>query len=150
MKPTLIIMCGISGSGKSTFAARKVKEMENTVVVSTDAIRYVLFGSESVQKDGDRVFKLAYDLIWDFLHKRKNVIFDAMSLLRKDRLTLIHKFKEMAHMVCVVTGNDSARAIENQYKRDRHVPEEVVLAQSKRFQEPTYDEGWDEIIFYNK
>lgn len=145
MKPLLIVMCGISGSGKSTWAQQWARFHTNTTVVSTDRIRKYLFGSESVQKDGDKVFKLAYNLIWDELHKKRNVVFDAMSLLKRDRLTLIEKFGEMADMCCVVTGNDYARACENQRKRDRQVPDEVVLAQSKRFQMPTIDEGWKEI-----
>lgn len=146
MKPKLIVMCGISGSGKSTWAQKYVEEDPWTVIVSTDSIRECLFGDCRVQKDGDKVFQIAYDCIRVLLTEGRDVIFDAMSLKLKDRLTLLMLFGSIAEMVCIVTGNDCARAIENQYKRDRQVPEEVVRAQSKRFVMPTIEEGWDEII----
>lgn len=36
----LIFMCGISGSGKTTFALKKSKEEKNSIVISRDDIRY--------------------------------------------------------------------------------------------------------------
>ena len=145
MKPTLYVMCGISGSGKSYYAADLAELEPDTEIVSTDAIREELFGDASVQKDGDKVFAIAYDRTRKFLEEGKNVVFDAMSLRPRDRFSLISQFDKMAHMFCMVTGNDSARALENQRKRDRQVPDEVVLAQAKRFKMPTIEEGWEEI-----
>ena len=149
MRPALYVMCGISGSGKSYCAEHIKATIPNTVVVSTDAIREDLFGSASIQKDGDKVFKIAYDCTRVLLEEGKNVVFDAMSLRPRDRYTLISQFDTMAHMICVVTGNDCARAIRNQAKRDRRVPDEVVLAQSKRFKMPTIEEGWETIWTIN-
>lgn len=37
-KPTLWVMCGLSGSGKSTVATQIAENNENTVIVSSDAI----------------------------------------------------------------------------------------------------------------
>ena len=145
--PTLYCMCGISGSGKSTWAAQYKQTHPDIVIISTDAIREDLFGDCRIQKEGDKVFQIAYDCIRVCLEEGVDVIFDAMSLKLKDRHSLLTQFGSMADMICVVTGADSARAIENQYKRDRHVPEEVVLAQSKRFVEPNINEGWKEIIY---
>lgn len=147
MKPKLIVMCGISGSGKSTWARGYVEEDPWAVIVSTDVIREYLFGDCRVQKDGDKVFQIAYNCIGVLLREGRDVIFDAMSLKPKDRLTLMMQFDAFAEMICVVTGNDRARALENQYKRDRQVPEKVVRAQSKRFVMPTKEEGWDEIVY---
>lgn len=148
MSSILYCMCGISGSGKSTWAANYKSKFPHAQIVSTDAIREELFGDCRVQKDGDKIFQIAYSRIKNYLEEDEStIIFDAMSLKVKDRTTLISKFGSKAYMVCVVTGNDSVRAIENQYKRDRQVPEEVVLAQAKRFTKPTYEEGWNEIIY---
>ena len=147
MKPKLYVMCGISGSGKSTWAHEYVEEDPWAVIVSTDSIREELFGDCRIQKDGNKVFQIAYDRIRVLLTEGKDVVFDAMNLLPGDRLTLLMQFDSMAEMICVVTGNDCARALENQYKRDRQVPEDVVCAQSKRYIRPKKDEGWDEIIY---
>lgn len=149
MRPFLYVMCGISGSGKS-YGAERIKEtIADAEIVSTDAIREELFGSASVQKDGDKVFKIAYDRIRKLLEEGNTVIFDAMNLRSRDRFTLISQFDTMAHMICVVTGNDCARAIRNQAKRDRRVPDEVILAQSKRFTMPQIEEGWETIWTIN-
>lgn len=145
--PTLYCMCGISGSGKSTWAAQHKQAYPDTIIVSTDEIREELFGSASIQAEPEKVFSIAYGRIEAYLLEGKDVVFDAMSLVRKYRLTLVHKYSKIARMVCVVTGADSARAIENQRKRDRQVPDEIVLAQSERFVKPNLGEGWKEIIY---
>lgn len=46
-KPTIWIMCGLSGSGKSTIAAQIANENPNTIIVSSDAIREELTGNEN-------------------------------------------------------------------------------------------------------
>ena len=38
-KPKLYVMCGLSGSGKSTIAKQIVNDNPDTVVISTDMIR---------------------------------------------------------------------------------------------------------------
>lgn len=143
MKPIFYVMCGVSGSGKS-YWANELKD-EKTIIVSTDGIRKELFGDESIQENPKRVFEIAYERIRNNLAQGKNVVFDAMNLRGRDRFALISRFDNMAHMICLVTGNDYEKAIENQRRRDRQVPDEVVRAQCKRFHMPTMDEGWEEI-----
>ena len=55
-KPTLYIMCGLSGSGKSTIATQIANENPNTVIVSSDAIREELTGNENDQSKNEDVF----------------------------------------------------------------------------------------------
>jgi predicted kinase len=40
-------------------------------------------------------------------------------------------------------------ACNRQVLRERHVPEDIIFAQSKRMSTPTYNEGWD-FITYNE
>lgn len=135
----LYVCIGISGSGKSTWAAKCSTQCR---VVSTDKIREFMFGDESVQSHPEDVFDEAYREIFKYLLEGKNVIFDATNLRRVYRRKLFEMFGGMAELIAVDFGCDCARAIENQYKRDRHVPEQVVRAQSKRYEKPMYDEGW--------
>lgn len=56
-KGTLIVVVGIPGSGKSTFAANMEKSNANTVVHSSDGIRGELFGDEGIQYDKNIAIK---------------------------------------------------------------------------------------------
>ena len=62
----LIILCGLPGCGKSTYA-ENYKAVDdaifegNTVIHSSDAIRKELFGDESSQEDNARVFELMFE-----------------------------------------------------------------------------------------
>lgn len=62
-KPRLWIMCGISGSGKSTVAAQIAKENANTVIVSSDSIREELTGNYADQEHNEEVFCIFHDRI---------------------------------------------------------------------------------------
>lgn len=59
MKGTLVILSGIPGSGKSTFAEKYAKEHGNAVIVSTDSIREKFFGDANLQYEE----KLAMELL---------------------------------------------------------------------------------------
>lgn len=56
---TLIIMCGISGSGKSTKAKELAREY-NAMIVSTDEIRKIKFNEVNNQEHNGEVFRYAY------------------------------------------------------------------------------------------
>lgn len=76
---TLIIMCGISGSGKST-KAKELKSKYNAVIISTDDIREDIFKNIHDQEHNKEVFRIAYDEINMFIELSHNVIFDATNI----------------------------------------------------------------------
>lgn len=90
-KPTLWIMCGLSGSGKSTVAAQIAGNNENTVIVSSDAIREELTGNYEDQEHNEEVFKIFHDRIRKNLENKKNVIADATNLTMKSRRAILMK-----------------------------------------------------------
>lgn len=95
MSKKIIVLCGISGSGKSTFAHKQfVENPQGVVLVNRDKIRELLFGftEESIQYYYDRsdVGKLEKQvtlfedtLIHDGLNLDKTVIVDATHLEQK-------------------------------------------------------------------
>ena len=62
-KPKLYVMCGLSGSGKSTIAKQITNDNPDTVIISTDMIREQLTGEIGDQSQNDEVFELFYTLI---------------------------------------------------------------------------------------
>lgn len=95
MSEKLIILCGISGSGKSTFAATTVqRNPEKYVIANRDKIRELLFGytEESIHEYYNRndinklekqVTKYEDTIIREGLAENKTVIVDATHLSRK-------------------------------------------------------------------
>lgn len=145
MKPKLIVMVGISGSGKSTFA-NGLKTSLNATVVETDAIRAELFGDANDQSQGFRVFALAKKRVAELLDQGKNVVIDATSLTRRDRKDWINMARgHAASPEAYVVKTDVATAKRQNLKRARNVPEFVIDRQAAKFTIPTKDEGFDNV-----
>lgn len=62
-KPKLYVMCGLSGSGKSTIAKQITNDNPDTVIISTDMIREQLTGEIGDQSQNDEVFEIFHTLI---------------------------------------------------------------------------------------
>ena len=91
-----IMLCGLPGSGKSTFAKQIIKMAESqdkeAYVVSSDAIREELWGDERIQREPEKVFDLAHKRIMHALRADYDyVVFDATNIKRKNRLFLMKK-----------------------------------------------------------
>ena len=146
----LIVLCGISGSGKSTFA--ELLESGNFYRVCPDLIRKEKFGDESIQKDGDKIFRYAYNQMIDYGHDNLNVVFDATNVTKKARQKIIDNAKGFFDfIICYYINTPLEIALDRNARRNRKVPEDVVKSQYDRFEMPTIKEGFDyvSIIDYN-
>jgi len=75
--PTLYVLSGISGAGKSTFVNSFVQKNPDVMVYSSDALRAVLGSSESDQSVTPQVFStIKYNVNRD-LSQGKSVMVDA-------------------------------------------------------------------------
>lgn len=144
-----IMLVGIPGSGKSTFAEELHDEIFNSVIVSSDAIREEFFGDASVQSDAKRVFAEMEKRTKDCLMQGISVIYDATNIAENHRSRLLNKLKEMRlsdiTFVCYRVECELETAIARQFIRDRVVPENVIRKMHLDLQEPSLAEGWDEI-----
>ena len=146
----LIVMCGPAGSGKSTWAQEYAKSHNGYIIVSTDAIRQLVFGDANDQRNPKLIFDFAYNNIEEFLKDGCSVIFDAMNLRAKDRRAVIRRFKDIASIkfTCVCCATPRKLCQDRQELRERKVPLDVITKQFERFQIPKHEEGWDSIIFH--
>lgn len=142
-KPTLIMLCGIPGSGKTTYA-KKFKN-DYTIYLSSDSIREALYGDESIQGNPSEVFALMQNRAIDLLNKGYDVIYDATNITRKDRAGIIAKCPKFVQIECHIVWAPIETCIERDTARERTVGKEVINRMLKRFQAPYYDEGIDQI-----
>lgn len=126
--PTLYVLIGVAGSGKSTYASKLVPNTKLSIV-STDAIRKMLYGDESDQTNGSKVFDLAYKTINFELRKKKDVVFDATNTTKKGRQMLLRAIRVPCHKVAVLVTPPLEVSIAQNAKRERIVPEEVIRRQ---------------------
>lgn len=84
----LIILCGIPGSGKSTWTSKNLK---NGYWVSRDKIRYALLnpGEDYFSREND-VFNNFVHIIVEHLKNNEDVIADATHINKAGRLKLIN------------------------------------------------------------
>lgn len=144
-RPSLIILCGIPGSGKSTYAKNYIERNSNAAHLSSDAIRAELYGSESTQGNPAEVFGLMQKRAVEALNNGYDVIYDATNITRKDRQSIISVCPKFAKIECHIIWAPIETCIERDATRDRTVGKEVIDRMLKRFQAPFFDEGLDSI-----
>lgn len=147
----LYVMIGPSGAGKSTFA-KAFAARHNAEVVSTDEIRKMMFGDESIQRHGKKVFEAAYMSIRAHLNHRRNVVFDATNTTndgRKELFCAVRDCHECKQIIAVLVTPPLETALKQNQMRDRKVPDKVIIRQYHQLME----EGeliplqFDQVIF---
>lgn len=82
-----LMLMGISGSGKSTYAKALEKNC-GYKVFSSDVLREELFGNENDQTHNSEVFEELHRRILKALDAGENCVYDATNLNRKRRLQI--------------------------------------------------------------
>jgi predicted kinase len=144
-RPSLILLVGIPGSCKTTYAEKYIEENHNTVHISSDRIRAELWGNEATQGDSNEVFSLMQSRAIDALNNGQSVVYDATNVTRKDRSYIIAICPKFAKIECHIIWAPIETCIERDAARERTVGKEVIDRMLKRFQAPYYDEGIHEI-----
>lgn len=144
-RPTLILLVGPPGSGKTTYANRYIEEHPGTVHLSSDKIRKELHGDESIQDNPGEIFAIMQKRAIAGLGFGYNVIYDATNMTRKDRAGIIAACPKFAKIECHIIWAPIEVCIERDVARKRTVGKEVIDRMLKRFQAPYYDECISEI-----
>ena len=151
MNNTLYITVGLPGSGKSTYVKNFIKN-KDIEYLSSDSLRAVYGKSEEDQTVTPLVFGHIKRKVDEFLKDGKNVLVDATSVNRKERSDYINTAKKYgAKVVAIVFKMDRQGLIDRNKKRGeeggRVVPDWVIDKMLAKFEEPSYDEGIDVMIY---
>lgn len=150
----LIILCGLPGAGKSSYAecvrdnSYIFSDNQNveTVIHSSDAIRGELFGDSGFQGDNAKVFETLHRRVKEDLRAGKTVVYDATNITRKARrgaINLAHPTNDTVE--CHIVWADPEECVRRDSLRDRKVGSEVIDKMLRRWQSPWKDEGFDYI-----
>lgn len=144
-RPSLIILCGIPGSGKTTYGEKYIKEYPNTIHLSSDKIRKELYGDESIQGNPNEVFAIMQKRAVEALNNGKSVVYDSTAVTRKDRAGIISACPKFVKIECHIVWAPIETCIERDAARERTVGKAVIDRMLKRFQAPFFDEGLDDV-----
>ena len=150
-----VMLVGIPGSGKSTVAEKLARQSVANTVISTDAIRKELYGSESelgVWSDIEARIKARLKEADD---NGSFVIYDATNYRRGFRSNFLIAASDYApahRWTCLIMDTPFEECLKRNAQRERQVPEFVI----KRMNEvltrecPSNDEGFEAIIKFSE
>lgn len=145
--PSLVVLCGPAGSGKSTFARRRFRE---TAIVSSDRCRAMISDDEGNIRVSPEAFELLYFIIERRLRHRRLTVADSTALRREARrelLNLARQHNVPAVLIVFDVSEERAQTL-NARRRGRRVGRPVIREQWERLQEAlrtVEEEGFDQV-----
>ena len=142
--PALVLLVGAAGSGKSTWAAARYRDVE---VVSSDALRAVV-GSGTADLDSSAdAFALLDQIVEGRARRGLTVVIDSLGLDpgRRRSWAELGRGSDLP-LVAVVFDTPATVCRARNASRDRPVPAAVLSAQLRRMREVGAElerEGWD-------
>lgn len=148
----LYLMCGVPGSGKSTFLKKRTK-LNNAVIISRDVIRFsIVKPDEEYFSHEDEVVEIFWEQINKALSENKDVFVDQTSLTPRSRKWLLQHVTGYKYANIIWIDEDLDTCLKrNRMRRGTrsYVPEESVRRMFSQFIEPSLDEGFYRIYRYN-
>mgnify|MGYP002624516083 CR=1 FL=1 len=129
----LIVLSGVPGSGKSYFSkAFRQHVKKHCYIVSSDAIRDMVCGTQKDMSEDKLVWKLFYGLAHTYaMDENAIVIMDSTNSICKYRVSIVTPFRKLFNEIDLVAFD---------------IPEEVIREQNKMREYPVSDEVLDMLI----
>lgn len=152
----IYLMCGVAGSGKSTWIKNNLHKFRGySAVISRDQIRFSMVAEdEEYFSKEDKVFEKFMSDIKYFIKQEgvDNIIIDATHINRKSRNKVLQPLKRLLNKVklnAVVIDVPLEVALnQNENRKDTrgYVPRKIIRRMKQQFEMPSIEEGFDEII----
>lgn len=135
--PSLVLLVGAAGAGKTTFAARHFAPGE---VLSSDAYRALLSGDEADQSVSRVAFRILHRELERRLADRRLTVVDATNAAPGNRRQLIQRARAAGvPVVALVLAPPATVVLARNAGRARRVNEEVVRYQLERVERTAAD-----------
>lgn len=158
-KPKLFLMCGISGSGKTTFA-RRFAESFGLHYISPDDFYALYNGDERKHKNEFEIWMSLFRALHMAEQDGASVIFDTNAPTMVDRTQILNWFPDFEHhMICITAPPELCKR--NNKSRRRVIPDDVMEKMIQDFQVPcecewiprasewAYEKRWQSITILN-
>ena len=130
--PSLILLIGVSASGKSTFAKR---HFFPTQIISSDHCRAIICDDEKDQSVTPQAFRLLHYIVRQRLNIGKLTVIDATNLQQKARIPLLQiASARQIPAIAIVFDIPETLCIRRDLSRNRTVGSEVINRQFLDFQ----------------
>jgi protein phosphatase len=124
--PSLVVLIGPAGSGKSTFAAAHFGPEE---ILSSDALRAVVSGSEADQSATRPAFSILHRQLDSRLRKRRLTVVDATNVQPGARRELLRRARaNRLPSIAIVFDLPPATVLERNRRRRARVVDEMIVA----------------------
>lgn len=145
VKPKLYVLVGLPASGKSTYAKNNL--LDKAKLLSSDAIRKELFNDETHQADNKAVFTTLYNRAREYLRNGDNVVIDSTSINKFERARVLRNFEGFdIEKIAIFINTPVKVCCERDLLRSRTVGKDVIYKYKRKFERPTIDEGFDNVI----
>ena len=142
------MLVGLPGSGKSTYAAERVRESSNAGVLSSDEIRRLLCDDPTNQSIHRQTFAMLRRLLKARLELNRPITYiDATNLTPRERAPYIKIAREHGAIAEAIFFDVPLAECQRRNRlRHRIVPDDVIEKMSRRLQTPTKREGFSSVI----
>lgn len=142
-KGAVVLAIGLPGSGKSSWFKR-----HNIIPLSSDLVRGLLFDDATEQRFQDLVFSSLRSLLRARLIAGRPMNYiDATNLSPKERhswIKMAHDFGYEAHAVFFDVPTEVC--MDRNRRRERNVPDEVMVRMAQKLRPPKFDEGFAKVV----
>ena len=135
----LLVMIGLPGSGKSTWAAHFVAKSPGYRLIATDDVRAQLYGDAAVQGDWIAICQVVLQQLQASYRaiaqgQAAGVIYDATNVRRRHRREFIQAAQRMGFQPLTGVWVDTPLAVclERNLRRSRQVPAEIIEKMSRQ------------------
>lgn len=140
--PFIYALCGLPGSGKTTYSTL-LSEQHNAKLYHYDE-----FKIDTKATTSEQVHQRLFSLIIEDLCNGCNVVLDDLHLTLEWRTRLLTTLNGVpCTKVLFVLTTPLDECIRRDTKRPKPLGEYVIKHLHRRYQPPSLDEGWDDILF---